>query len=77
VRAAEAPPDVRAQVFTVGASVRTSAYALTTAGLAVLADERFRTAVGVGAVVQVVALGLGLLAAVSRGTTGRAGPAAA
>ena len=67
VRAAEAPEGVRAQVFTVAASIRTSAYALTTAGLSTLADERFRTAVWIGAAVQVVAVLLGTLASLGRG----------
>lgn len=79
VRAAEAPDGVRAQVFTVAASVRTSAYALATAGLSTLADERFRTAVWLGAGVQVVAVALGALAAlgtapVRPASTGAAGP---
>ena len=79
VRAAEAPDGVRAQVFTVAASVRTSAYALATAGLATLADERFRTAAWIGAGVQVLAVALGALAALGDGTvrpgsTDAAGP---
>lgn len=66
VRAAESPADVRSQVFTVAASVRTSAYALTTAGLAPLADEHHRTALWVGAAVQLLALVLGALTAPRR-----------
>ncbi len=69
VREREAPPAARAQVFTTGASLRTSAYALATAALGTLAGQGFRTVLLLGAAVEVVGVLAGLLAGLDRSST--------
>jgi len=69
VRAREAPAAARSTVFTAGASVRTLAYALACAGLALLLGLGPRTVLALGVALQGVALAAGAL---SRGHRRRA-----
>ena len=59
IRNRDSPDHARGQVFTVAASLRTTAYAITAAGLAPLAGHP-EWALGVGVGVQVLAVALGL-----------------
>jgi len=59
VRAREAPPAVRGQVFATAASLRVGAYALALAGFGALLAHGPNVVLWCGAVVQLVAIGLG------------------
>jgi len=66
VRERESPPAAMAQVFTTGASLRTSAYAIATAALGTLAGQGFRTVLLWGTAVELAGVLAGWLVGRSR-----------
>ena len=66
VRERESPPEAMAQVFTTGASLRTSAYAIATAALGTLAGQGFRTVLLWGTAIELAGVLAGWLVGRSR-----------